>query len=145
MSFSSRSYSIPTVSRAASVLAKNATGSTVNKGAVVQISSADIDLIDPSVEADVDAVAGVVKENIPDTESGEVVVSGIIENISGGFGFGAIIYLSKTGVLTDTKPSVGVGGFVSGDWIVKVGVIVKNAATPAQKDLLVNVQTIGQL
>lgn len=145
MSFSSRSYSTPSVSRAASVLGKNSTGSTVSKGTVVQISSSDIALVDPSVEADADAVAGVVLSDILDTATGEVVVSGIIENISGGFAFGSLVYVSKTGTLTTTKPSVGVASFVSGDWVIKVGVVVKNAAAPTQRDLLVNIQIVGQL
>jgi len=34
---------------------------------------------------------------------------------------------------------------VSGDWIVRVGVVVKNESNPLLKDLLVNVQVVGSI
>lgn len=145
MSFSPNAYGTPVIARSVSVVANNDTGSTISKGTVVQINASDLATVDPSVEIDVDATAGVVKADILDGNSGEIIAAGTIENIPGGFDFGKTIYLSSTGTLTDTKPSVGVAGFVAGDYVIRVGVIVKNAYNPAQKDLLVNLQVIGQL
>lgn len=145
MSFSYRSYSVPTLSRASAVLGKNNTGSTIPKATVVQINATDLDLVDPSVEADVNATVGVTISSIANTQTGEVIDSGTIEDVTGTFTFGDTVYLSKTGTLTEDAPTIGVNSFVHGDYIIKVGVIIKNALIPAQKDLLVNLEIVGQL
>lgn len=145
MSFSPNAYGNPAISRSVSVIANNNSGGTLPKGTIVQINSSDLAIVDPSIEIDVDATVGVLKDDILDGNAGEVVAMGTIENIPGGFDFGKTIYLSASGTLTDTKPSVGVGGFLAGDYVIRIGVIVKNAYNPAQKDLLVNLQVVGQL
>jgi hypothetical protein len=104
-----------------------------------------MDLIDVAVESSALAVVGITKISVPNATAGSMVTSGRLENISGGFGFGEVIYVSKTGGLTSTKPEDGVGGFVIGDMVIKLGVTTKNQATPANKDLIIQVQIMGVL
>lgn len=145
MSFSRNGYGVPNLSRSVSLVGNNDTGSTILKATVTKIDASDLGLVDPSIESDVFSCVGVTKNDILDGESGEVVSSGVISDISGVFGFGSTLYLSSTGGLTETKPTIGVDGFVAGDYVVMVGVVVVNSDNPLQKDLLVNLQIIGQL
>lgn len=102
--------------------------------------------LDPSLEADAMAVAGlVVDASIADTATGNVITEGRLENISTLASFQDALYVSKTSGVTNVKPSVGVGGFVEGDWVIRLGVVARNITNPLQKDLLVNVQIVGQL
>lgn len=103
-------------------------------------------LIDVSSEQEANSIAGLTRTSVNDTQTGEIVTSSLIENITTSAAIGDVLYLAKTpGSLTNTKPSEGVGGFVSGDWIVRVGVVVKNESNPLLKDLLVNVQVVGSI
>ena len=103
--------------------------------------------VDVSVEATVMSMIGVTGEDIPNSTSGSVYDSGRVENVSlPGFSIGDAIYVSKAGFLTNIKPSEGVGGFVAGDFVIFVGVIVKNEFNPLQKDLKLLIDAkIGQL
>lgn len=126
--------------------ALNNTASTILKATPVRINAAgNLSSVDPSNEAHIDGFAGLTVEDVAPYTSGEVISIGTITNISTSASFGDAIYLSKTGDLTTTKPSVGVAGFIEGDWAIKIGVIVKNEVNPTQKDLLVNIQFLGQL
>lgn len=125
---------------------QNNTGGTLIKGTPVRINgSGELDVIDVSIEAEVDGTIGVVFEDILDTNFGDIVSSGRVENITTTANVGDKVYISKIGILTNVKPEIGVGGFLSGDFVVKIGVIVKNIDTPANKDLVVGITTIGQL
>lgn len=133
------------LARASSRFNQNQTGSTLLKGTPVKLTSSGIDLIDVSIEADVDALAGVLNENATSGTDGTIVSSGTIENISTAFAVGSVVYISKTGILTNVKPSIGLNGFGMNDAVIKVGMIAKNNTNPANKDLLVNLQVIGIL
>lgn len=98
-----------------------------------------------SYESDAFSMVGILKEDTAESSAGVVVTSGKLENIVSSFSFGDSIFVSKTGGLTNTKPDIGVDGFVSGDWIIKVGTITKNQNNPSNKDLIVKVQLVGQL
>jgi hypothetical protein len=125
--------------------ATNATGSTVPKTTPVKVTISGIGLIDVSQETDIDSLAGLLKENLADASSGDIVTSGIIENISGGYSVGSLLYISKTGGLTSSKPAIGVASFVAGDFVVKVGVVAKNSSNPLNIDLIVRIEVLGQL
>jgi len=58
--------------------------------------------------------------------------------------WGKPIFISHTGDLTMVKPDVGVGGFVSLDFIVAVGVTTKNTST-GTTDLILNPRVVGRL
>lgn len=90
-------------------------------------------------------VAGVASESIANGSSGAFITTGKVTNITTSASFGDVVYVSKTGILTNTKPSIGAGGFIAGDFVVSVGVIAKNADNPSSKDLVVIIDVVGQL
>lgn len=112
---------------------------------VASDGNGEIKAIDPSVENDALKTLGVTTTSIADGSSGDVVTHGRLDNITTSFSFGDYVYVSKTGDLTNVEPSVGVASFVAGDWVIRIGTIVKNKTTPSQKDLMVNVTVVGQL
>lgn len=101
--------------------------------------------IDVSGDDSVISIAGVTAEEILDGSSGSVALNGRIVNITTSFLHGDYLYVSKTGGLTNEVPTSGVNGFVDGDAVIRVGVIVRNASAPSQKDLLVKMQLVGKL
>ena len=105
----------------------------------------EADIIDVSIESQALAIVGLTKVSINSGATGTIVTSGKLFNIGGIWSFGDVLFVSKTGELTNVKPDIGVGGFVSGDFVIKLGVITKNLANPTQKDLILNVQIMGQL
>lgn len=124
----------------------NTSGGALVKATPVRIdTSGEIRLINVSVEAEALSMVGIVKENISDGTSGVVISSGRIENIVTTANNGDVLYVSKTGGLTNIKPDVGVGGFIAGDFIIRVGVVFKNENIPTQQDLLLNIDIVGQL
>ena len=122
--------------------ATNNTGSLLSKGTPVSIdeTSGDIELIDVSNEDSSKAGFAVVRIDSPAGSSLEYVTSGKIEDISVAFNFGATVYVSKSGGLTDVAPAIGVGGFVEGDFMIMIGRVAKNNSDPLKKDLLVNIE-----
>lgn len=124
----------------------NNTGITINKGVPVRINtSGELDFINVSVEAEAINVSGVASEPITNGSKGSVVNSGKISDIATTAALGDIVYVSKSGSLTNVKPSIGVSGFVAGDFVVMVGIIAKNESNPTLKDLMLNVDVVGQL
>jgi hypothetical protein len=123
----------------------NTSGLTILKHIPVRINSnGDIMPVDVAIEADIFSLVGISNNMISTGNYGDVVTQGRVEDIDG-FDFGEYVYISKTGGLTNILPDEGSYGFVSGDWVVKVGVIAKNPSDPILKDLIVNMQIIGQL
>lgn len=124
----------------------NASGSTLAKGSVVAINtSSQLVLIDVSQDASVSALIGVAVAAIPNTATGGVTSGGRLEDISQSFALGDAIYVGKDGMVTNVKPDYGVGSFVAGDYVIFVGVVVKNEFNPAKKDIQLMIQTVGQL
>lgn len=125
---------------------QNSSGSLITKGIpVCQKSSGIVDFINVSVEADVFAFIGIAGANINDSATGPVATNGRVENVTVIGNFGDPLYVSKTGGLTTTKPDVGVEGFLALDFVLRVGVITKNETNPSQKDIVLDVQLVGQL
>jgi hypothetical protein len=124
----------------------NDSGATIDMLDPVCVSiTGGIKVIDPSSESDALASVGVAADQMFDDETGAVVTHGRMENIATSFSFGEAIYVSKTGTLTNVKPSIGVGSFVVGDWVIRMGTIARNVLNPLQKDLVINVKVEGQL
>jgi hypothetical protein len=131
-------------SRVRSYLLNNS-GLTIQKHAPVRLStSGDLSVIDVSLDAHALGVVGIASDVINNGDYGYAITHGKVEDVSS-FNFGDFIYVSKTGGLTNILPSEGVGGFTSGDWVIKVGVIGKNKDNPLLMDLFINFQIIGQL
>lgn len=125
----------------------NDTGSQINKATPIAINPVDggIELVDVSSEDSARSSFAVVRETTADEQPLEYISSGRIENVSLAFDYGDTVYVSKIGGLTNIPPSVGVGGFQSLDFIIRVGLIAKNLSNPAQKDLVVDMELEGQL
>jgi len=132
---------------ATTVQLTNNTGTILNLLNPVTLDSAgDMKLINVSIEADALSTVGVLKETTLNTLKGKVVRIGKIENVNSlGFALRDAIYVSKTGGLTNTPPTTGVNGFVSGDFVIRLGKIAKNQTNTLQKDFLIEVTIIGQL
>jgi hypothetical protein len=108
-------------------------------------SNGDANTIDVSVENEALAVVGLTKTSISSGGTGTIVTSGRLTNIGGVWSFGNVLFVSKTGDLTNVKPDIGVGGFIAGDFVIKLGVVTKNAVNPLLMDLILNIQIMGQL
>jgi hypothetical protein len=125
---------------------ENNTGATIIKATPVCVDSlGDISTIDVSVENEATATIGVTSQDITDGNSGTIVTAGKVVDITTAASFDDTVYVSKSGTLTNVKPDIGVSGFAEGDFVISLGVISKNESNPALKDLIVNVQVIGQL
>jgi len=125
---------------------ENQSGSSI---ALLQPVASDgggrIKAIDVSSEADTFKALGLATEAIPNGDHGDVITHGRLLNVTTIYTFGDYLYVSKTGGLTNILPSAGVNGFVEGDFIVRVGLIVRNRANPAQKDIIVQIERGGQV
>lgn len=129
-----------------SITLENQSGSTISVLTPVRIDNLGyIDVIDVAQEAEALATIGLASEEIIDGVTGKVAVSGIVKNITTSAAYGDVLYVSKAGGLTNIKPSIGVDGFISGDWVIRIGVISRNVTTPSQKDLIINLSIVGQL
>jgi hypothetical protein len=101
--------------------------------------------IDVSVEAQAIAIVGLTTVAVANNTDGAIVSSGRVYNITGAWNFGDVLYVSKLAGLTNIKPSIGVNGFVAGDFVIKVGVIVRNETVLTNKDLIMMIQVVGEL
>lgn len=126
-------------------LNQNQSGSAIPQGTPVMITSSGIALVDVSQESNVDAFAGVLAKDSANGTTGQVVSSGSIPNITTSFAVGSVVYVSKVGILTNVKPSIGVNGFGETDFVIKIGMIAQNNDNSSNKDLLLQIQMIGQL
>lgn len=131
---------------AVEVTRTNGSGSAMSKLLPVRANtSGELDTVDPTIEAEALAILGITKESILSGATGQVVSHGRVNDVTTSAVFGDAVYLSKTGGVTNVQPDIGVGGFVAGDIVIKLGVIAKNEANPVLKDLEVNIELIGQL
>lgn len=136
-----------TSARSAETGYQNAVGSNLTKGTPVSTnSSGQLVKVNVSTESLVQALVGLCSADIPSAANGMVSNAGRLENISTSFSVGDPIWLGKTaGTLTNVKPDIGAGGFVSGDFVVFIGVITKNEFNASLKDIQLMIQVVGQL
>ena len=124
----------------------NNTGVTILKATPARFNTlGELEFVNVAIEAETLSIAGVASSDIPNATSGNVVTTGKISNVTTIAVFGDVVWVSKSGGLTNLKPSIGIDGFVAGDFVVVVGVIAKNSDNPANKDLVVNINLVGQL
>lgn len=126
---------------------KNNSGSSIAELSAIYIDgNGDIDKVDVSNENTITTFIGITQATIANASTGPVALQGRIANITTSFNFGDYVYVSAVpGILTNILPAVGSNGFVSGDFLIRVGVIAKNSSNPLQKDLLIDLEIIGQL
>lgn len=127
------------------ILLENNTGSTILAYTPVRVNtSGDMDLIDVSSPNAI-GIIGLLAENTNDGDQGEIKSDRVVKNTSVAFNFGDILYVNKTGTLTNILPQVGIDDFVSGDFVIKVGVVSKNQDNPLNKDIIMEPDVIVQL
>lgn len=124
----------------------NGSGSTLAKATPVSINaSSQLVLVNVSSVASVQSLVGLTNVSIPNAANGSVVDNGRLEDITTSFVLGDSLYISKTGDLTSSKPEIGVASFVEGDFVIFVGVIVKNEFDALKQDLKLMLSVVGQL
>ena len=124
----------------------NSSGAALNRTDPVRLDSAGaVQKVDVSIESQVIACLGVAKDSVGNLSQVGIVTQGKLEDVTVSGTFGDSMFISKTGNLTHIKPSIGVNGFVAGDFVVAIGIVVKNQANPFLVDLMVNVRLVGQL
>lgn len=124
----------------------NGSGGSLNRTDPVRLdASGVVQKVDPAVEAQALACLGVAKDSVANAALVGIVTQGRLSDVTVSGTFGDSMFLSKTGGLTHIKPTIGVNGFVAGDFVVCIGIVVKNQDNPLLTDLLVNVRLVGQL
>ncbi len=133
-------------SRATITNFQNGSGSTLAKATLVSVNASS-QLIPTVVtsEAIVQSIVGMTNISIPNAASGSIIDNGRLENITTVFAVGDAVYLGKTGLLINVKPEIGVATFAEGDFVIFVGVVVKNEFNVSLKDLKLMISVIGQL
>lgn len=125
---------------------QNATGSTLPMATPVAInSSGQLIAVDVSSQAVVQAIVGLTAASIPNAANGQVADGGRLENVSLAFSAGDALYVAKDGTLTNIKPDIGVGGFLSGDFVIFIGVMAVNEFNPSNFDIKLLISVIGEL
>lgn len=124
----------------------NNTGSTILKGTPVRLNvMGELDFVNVGLENEALGIAGLASVDIPNGANGFITLSGKITNITTTAVLGDLVWIAKSGGLTNLKPTIGIDGFVAGDFVIIVGVIGKNQDNPANKDLIINLAIVGQL
>ena len=129
-----------------STLLDNYSGNTIPIKTVVSAdSNGNIIPVDVSDESVALSIVGITINTIDDESSGRIVTHGLVRNIDTLAPNGSAMYIAKNGSLTHIKPTLDSNGFTTGDFVIRVGVLVKDINTPSQKNMIVNPQIIGQL
>ncbi|NJO48242.1 MAG: hypothetical protein HC840_00840 [Leptolyngbyaceae cyanobacterium RM2_2_4] len=125
---------------------QNGSGSTLDKATLVSVNTSS-QLVPTSVSSEtlVQAIVGMTNISIPNAATGSVADFGRLEDITTSFAVGDAVYLNKDGTLTNTKPQIGINSFTDGDFVIFIGVVVKNEFNVSLKDLKLMISVIGQL
>lgn len=133
-------------SRATAGSFTNGSGSTLAKGVPVSINGSSLSVpLDVSSESSILAMVGITNISTPNAASGSVIDNGRVEDITTSFAVGDPVYAGKSSPLVNIKPDIGVDSFASGDFVVFLGVIVKNEFNPLLMDLKLMITVFGQL
>lgn len=125
---------------------QNGSVSTITKGTPVAVNAfSQVSPVDVTNEASVLAMVGLMSVDTPSAATGTIADCGRLENITTSFSLGDPVWVAVGGGLTNVKPDAGSGGFVSGNFVVFVGVIVANQFNGLQKDIQIMKYVVGQL
>lgn len=127
---------------------QNASGSTFAIAVPVSTNVSGHTLkTDVSSESSVEKWVGLASESTPNSATGQVISDGRLQNIPLGLGFavGDPLWVGLAGTLTNQKPDTSLSGWMSGFWVLFVGVVVQNEFNPSNQDIQLCRQIIGQL
>lgn len=125
---------------------QNGAGMTLPALTPVSVNlSGQIVPVDLSNLDSVNRFVGLIEDALTSGAVGNVINGGRLEEITTSFTIGDALYVNKLGGLTSTKPEVGVENFLVGDYVIFVGVVVKNQFDPLKKDLNLLLSVVGQL
>ena len=148
MSFSPFSFD-PQISIASAIVTDYTNASSIT--AIPQAQACSVNgsgLIGPlnvSSQSSWSSFVGYANVRIDTSALGQVIANGRLKNITTILPVGTPLYVGKDGNPTDTIPSVGVGGFVSGDMIIFMGVLVPNETNNSEVDIALFTQMVGTL
>lgn len=133
-------------SRATVANFQNGSGFTLAQAVPVSVNtSSQIVPLDVTSEVSVQALVGLTSISIPNAATGSVIDNGRLENITTTFAVGDAVYAGKDTPLTNVKPDLTVGDWAVGDFVIFLGVVVKNEFNPSQMDIKLMISLIGQL
>jgi hypothetical protein len=101
--------------------------------------------LDVSSQSSWQSFVGYANARIPTSTLGPVIANGRLENFTTALSVGTALYIGTDGNPTNIVPSVGVNGFVSGDIVIFMGVIVANETDPSEMDIALLTQVVGTL
>lgn len=135
-----------TATYATSTSIVNASGSTISALTPVRVNSlGQMQTIDVAVDTSALSIVGLTGADVINGASGSVITQGRLLDVTTSFAVGDYAYVSKTGTLTNVLPTIGVNGFLAGDFVIRVGVIAKNELDGNKKDIFVGISIVGQL
>lgn len=124
----------------------NASGSLLIKATPVSVdASSHLVDIDVSDKDSVEKFIGLAANDIPDATTGMIADNGRLEDVTIGYPVGTALWVSKAGFLIDQPPTIGVNGFVAGDFAIFVGVLVENQFDNLKKDIQLMRYIAGRL
>ena len=141
-----------TTPKALSSTVDNQSFFTVTKGQPVRMDgSGEMQAIDITNDTAL-RLFGIATEEILNTGTGEIATHGRVEDVVITAILGDILYVKSDGTLIGSseftsgdEPTIGEDGYLVGDHVLKVGIVAKNVANGAKKDIIVHIQTMGQL
>ncbi len=101
--------------------------------------------LDVSSQASWQAFVGYANVRIPASAIGPIIANGRLQNITTALPVATALYIGTDGNPTNTVPSIGVNGFVSGDMVIFLGVLVPNESNPSEIDIALFTQLVGTL
>lgn len=101
--------------------------------------------LDVSSNASWNNFVGYAYVRIPTSSIGPVIANGRLQNITTILPVGTPLYVGTDGNPTNIVPSVGVNGFVSGDMVIFMGVLVPNELNNTEVDIALFTQFVGVL
>lgn len=94
-------------------------------------------------QSSVNNLVGYANVRIPASTNGQIISSGRLLNYTTGLTIGTPLYVGTDGNPTNIVPSVGVNGFLSGYYVIFLGVLVANETSGI--DIALFTQVIGTL
>lgn len=93
--------------------------------------------------ASVNNMVGYALSRIPASASGSIISNGRLLNFTTSYSIGTPLWIDTNGNPTNIVPQIGVNGFVSGDYVIFLGVVVANAISGT--DIALFTQITGTL